>query len=192
VVALNTGHYQSDFELDREKIIQAATSDNEDDKYLLWLSRRSGTVCVQERDAFLNGSDAHIHWTHYKGTTGNLAFIIEIADMEDDKPVGTLYEIDYDVHAEHVEKASHRISTVLLSFENGDRLRFPYEKLSGKLHLIREKYGEIVGSLREPKDEHALQVLLKEERDVRHRFPAHSFAMYIKRLSRSKKIVSLT
>lgn len=49
VMKQNTGFYQSDFEIDKEIIHEAAASPDREDRTLLWLSRPSGTHCFRER-----------------------------------------------------------------------------------------------------------------------------------------------
>mgnify|MGYP006922429098 CR=1 FL=1 len=49
----HTQHFQSDFDIDRETLKQAAKSPNPEDKKQLWLCRPAGTWCLRERDTFL-------------------------------------------------------------------------------------------------------------------------------------------
>ena len=106
VMEQNTKHYKTDFEYDKEMFISAAQSKEPDDKTMLWLSRESGTQCVQEREAFISGSEAHGSWTYFQGRRNIAAFAVEIAGMKGGRPVGTLYELDFDRHAERVKRAA--------------------------------------------------------------------------------------
>lgn len=65
VMKQNTGFYQSDFEIDKKIIHEAAASPDREDKTLLWLSRPSGTHCFRERDVF---SKTPAHTTHGSST----------------------------------------------------------------------------------------------------------------------------
>ena len=47
VMKQNTGFYQSDFEIDKKIIHEAAASPAREDRTLLWLSRPSGTHCFR-------------------------------------------------------------------------------------------------------------------------------------------------
>lgn len=53
ILKQNTGFYQSDFDIDKSIITQAAASPHKEDKTLLWLCRPMGTHCFRERDVFL-------------------------------------------------------------------------------------------------------------------------------------------
>lgn len=184
VLKLNTKHYQSDFKYDRESITKAAGSPESGDKHLLWLSRESGTWCFNEREVFISGSEAHIAWTYYQGLEQNIAaFAVEIVGTKDGKPVGTLYELGYNSHAEHVKKAALPVNAVSLIFEDGSTKCFPYERISGNWQSVQNTHGNITDMRYEIADEAALQALLKQDRVARSRFPARSFNGYIKRLS---------
>ena len=50
VMKQNTGFYQSDFEIDKQIIAEAAAKPGREDRTLLWLCRPSGTHCFRERD----------------------------------------------------------------------------------------------------------------------------------------------
>jgi sporulation protein YlmC with PRC-barrel domain len=187
VVERNTKHYQTDFEYDRDMFIAAAQSADPGDKTLLWLSRESGTQCVQEREAFISGSEGHVSWTYYRGSRNIAAFAAEIAGMENGKPVGTLYELDFDRHAEHVKRAALLIAGVTLTFEDGSVKRFPYEKIKGNWARIQNQYGRLADCRYEVADEGALKALLQQESAARRKYPARSFAAYLQKLAAPEK-----
>ena len=58
IMKQNTAFYQSDFDIDRRILREAAARPAAEDKRLLWFSRPSGTCCVRERDVFLQGDKA--------------------------------------------------------------------------------------------------------------------------------------
>lgn len=62
VMKQNTGFYQSDFEIDKKIIHEAAASPDREDRTLLWLSRPSGTHCFRERDVFLKDTRPYNTW----------------------------------------------------------------------------------------------------------------------------------
>ncbi len=183
VVERNTKHYKTDFEYDKEMFISAAKSKEPDDKNMLWLSRESGTQCVQEREAFIAGSEAHCSWTYYQGRRNIAAFAVEIAGMEGGRPVGTLYELDFDRHAERVKRAA----LLTLTFEGGDVKRFPHCKVNGRWSSLQNQYGKLEDRRYEVADEAALQALLQRERGERSKYPERSFAAYLQRLAAPEK-----
>jgi hypothetical protein len=182
VMERNTKHYQSDFEYDKEMFIAAAESAEPGDKNMLWLSRESGTHCVSERSAFIAGSEAHTTWTYYQGAPNIAAFAVEITGTADGKPVGTLYELDYSRHAEHVKRAALPLTDVTLTFADGNERRFPYEKIKGNWSSTQNQYGRITACVYEVADESALQSLLKQESAERRKYPVRSIAAYLQKL----------
>lgn len=50
IMRQNTAFFQSDFDIDKEILREAAARSAAEDKQLLWLSRPSGTYCFRERD----------------------------------------------------------------------------------------------------------------------------------------------
>ena len=65
----NTKYYQSDFEIDKKILKEAAESPVKAGQTLLWLSRTHGTHCFKERDVFLRNSYAYHTWLHYAPDT---------------------------------------------------------------------------------------------------------------------------
>ena len=50
VVQKHTKHYQSDFEIDREMLTEAADRQEQQDKTFIWLCRTAGTWLLLERN----------------------------------------------------------------------------------------------------------------------------------------------
>ena len=59
ILKQNTGFYQSDYDIDKSIITQAAARQHKEDKTLLWLCRPTGTHCFRERDVFLKDTAPH-------------------------------------------------------------------------------------------------------------------------------------
>jgi hypothetical protein len=60
IMLTNTLHYQTDFEIDKKILRNAAKSRHSDEKKLLWMSRSSGTHCLREREVFIKDTSAII------------------------------------------------------------------------------------------------------------------------------------
>lgn len=84
ILKQNTGFYQSDFDIDKSIITQAAASPQKEDKTLLWLCRPMGTHCFRERDVFLKDTAPHNTWRFYREQTSDriLAYAIELTGTE--------------------------------------------------------------------------------------------------------------
>ena len=64
VMKQNTAFYQSDFEIDKEILQEAAQRPAIEDRRLLWFSRPSGTCCFRERDVFLDRKSTRLNSSH--------------------------------------------------------------------------------------------------------------------------------
>ena len=121
ILKQNTGFYQSDFDIDKSIITQAAASPQKEDKTLLWLCRPMGTHCFRERDVFLKDTAPHNTWRFYREQTSDriLAYAIELTGTEHGKVKGNLYELDYAKHYERVKDKELAADTVRLNTVHG-------------------------------------------------------------------------
>lgn len=95
ILKQNTGFYQSDFDIDKSIITQAAASPHKEDKTLLWLCRPMGTHCFRERDVFLKDTAPHNTWRFYREQTSDriLAYAIELTGTEYGKIKPSLFAL---------------------------------------------------------------------------------------------------
>lgn len=103
IMKQNTKSYQSDFDIDRKILIDAAKNTDTvalRERTYLWMSRTCGTWCVKERDVFLEPTYAHNIWNYYADETSQkiLAYAVEVTGMESKKVLGNLYPLDYRKH----------------------------------------------------------------------------------------------
>lgn len=163
----NTRYYQSDFEIDKEILKEAAGSTVKADRTLLWLSRTHGTHCLRERDVFLKNSRAYHTWLYYAGQAHEhvLAYVVEITGKSDGKLTGSLYSLNYGMHCRHVEEAALPVDHIKVIYEHGERI-VP----AGQCIPIWEDthLGKTVHFEEQPKDPDILERLLLEERIKRH------------------------
>lgn len=188
IMRQNTAFYQSDFEIDKEIIRKAAASPAAGDKRLLWLSRPSGTYCFRERDVFLKDTRQHNTWRFYGEQTRNhiLAYAVTITGTEDGKVKGSLYELDYPQHFQHVAKQALPADTVTLHYEHGSRTKPVTQRFDGSPD---PQLGEFVRGETQPNDPDALRYLLNEEQRGRERlkpgdFKEHTAALHDSRIRR--------
>lgn len=171
VMEINTEHYKSDFQYDREMFQKAAQHPDAENTRLLWLSRSSGTECFYERDAYLNESYAHHSWLyHTESRDGILAYAVEITGMEGGRVMGNLYELDAQQHAAKVERDSLPAAFVTLKFEDGAWGRYPYEEYDKRKYGLIDLHGKILDKRLEPQDEDVLQARLHEARREREKY----------------------
>lgn len=163
---LNTEHYQTDFEYDKEIIRDAANSSDPLNKTLLWLSRPCGTECFLERKAYVEGTYAHYAWKFYDEQTNDniIAFAIEIKGIKGEDVIGDLYQLDYHEHCNRIKKDAFPASTVDLEYADR-KITIPYEPyFTGKMDYDGLKKYVIL-----PADLKALESRLKVANAERQR-----------------------
>lgn len=188
VMRQNTRHYQSDFEYDKATIQKAAGSRDPEEKNLLWMSRDAGTWCFQERDLLIRDSEAFLVWSNYEASSENIiAFQVEVSGARDGKVMGSLYEMDYRGHLEHLKRAALPAATVQITFEDGSQRRFDYEDYHARRNAISLKYGDVIGYRLEPENPGALETAMRREQAARQRLKPGNFERDLARLSGSRK-----
>ena len=122
IMRQNTAFFQSDFDIDKEILREAAARSAAEDKQLLWLSRPSGTYCFRERDVFLKDTRQHNTWKYYGEQTNDtvLAYAVELTGKENGKLMGNLYELDYPQHFRRVAEKSVPADNYTLIYEHGE------------------------------------------------------------------------
>ena len=123
VMKQNTAFYQSDFEIDKEILQEAAQRPAIEDRRLLWFSRPSGTCCFRERDVFLKETRQNITWCFYGEQTRDniLAYAVELKGTERGKLKGDLFMLDYQQHFKEVAEKSVPADNYTLIYEGGER-----------------------------------------------------------------------
>lgn len=156
IMRINTRSYQSDFEWDRETLLDAAANvDNVPlrDRTYLWMSHPCGTWCVKEKDVFLEPACAYNIWSYYAGETSQriLAYAVEVMGMEDKKAVGNLYPLDYRKHVESVKDAAIPADRIRMVYEKGERFENRKKPLSKQDDAVfgRYRFSEYMPNNRE-------------------------------------------
>lgn len=174
VMKQNTGFYQSDFEIDKKIIHEAAASPDREDRTLLWLSRPSGTHCFRERDVFLKDTRPYNTWKFHGEQTRDriLAYAVELTGRERGKIRGNLYELDYAAHFRHIREQALPADTVTLFYERGERSQPTGKYFSGSPD---PQYGAFLRFEVQPNAPEALRDLLQEERRSREQLSPGDF-----------------
>ena len=185
IMRINTRSYQSDFERDRETLMDAA--ENADtvplrDRIYLWMSRPCGTWCVKEKDVFLEPACAYNIWSYYAGETSQriLAYAVEVMGMEDKKAVGNLYPLDYRKHVESVKNAAIPADRIRMVYEKGERFENRKKPLSKQDDAVfgRYRYSEYV-----PNDREAWEAALYQEERKREKMRCGKIEDHIRKLA---------
>lgn len=185
IMRQNTGFYQSDFEIDKKILQEAADSPAAGDKVFLWLSRSAGTHCFKERDVFLKDTAAHNTWIFHGEQTHSrvLAYTVEITDNEKGKLTGNLYEHDFRQHYKHVADHSLPADSVTLIYEHGSREQPAKQRFDAHPdpQLGKFEYFEA-----KPNDPDALHDLLREEKRSRDKLKTGNLETHITALHDSR------
>lgn len=185
IMKQNTAFYQSDFDIDRRILREAAARPAAEDKRLLWFSRPSGTCCVRERDVFLQGTRQHNTWRFYGEQTRDkiLAYAVELTGTERGKIKGNLYELDYPQHFREVIGKSVAADNYTLIYEHGERSQPAGQYFDGNPDPQLGKFERFEA---QPNDPEALNDLLREQRHSREQLKPGDFKEHIAALHESR------
>ena len=185
IMKQNTAFYQSDFDIDRRILREAAARPAAEDKRLLWFSRPSGTCCVRERDVFLQGTRQHNTWRFYGEQTRDkiLAYAVELTGTERGKIKGNLYELDYPQHFREVIGKSVAADNYTLIYEHGERSQPAGQYFDGNPDPQLGKFERFEA---QPNDPEALNDLLREQRHSRKQLKPGDFKEHIAALHESR------
>lgn len=194
IMRQNTAFFQSDFDIDKEILREAAARSAAEDKKLLWLSRPSGTYCFRERDVFLKDTRQHNTWKYYGEQTNDtvLAYAVELTGKENGKLMGTLYELDYPQHFRRVAEKSVPADNYTLIYEHGERTQPAGAYFDGNPDPQLGKFERFEA---QPNDPEALRQVLREERKSRETLTpgdlkAHIDALHDSRIEREARRVA--
>jgi len=171
VMEINTEHYKTDFQYDKEMFLKAAANPDADNTRLLWMSRPSGTWCFKERDVLLKETHASHTWSYYADTKDTiLAYAVDITGMENGKVIGNLYELDYRRHVEQLKRSALPTASVNVKFQDGAQRRYSYADYDKQWYGLQAQYGKITETRYEPEHEGSLQQLLKQAHEERQKY----------------------
>lgn len=165
VVRTNTHSYQEDFQFDVQKLTKAALARYTEDRTFYWMSRPCGTWCLNERDIFIRDTFDHHAWTTYENEADKIkAFCVAVTGLDQGKPLGTIYPIDYKTQVPRIKKIALPAEAVILTLSEGQTVSIPCDRVTGGLGQLRKQYGTIEHFRYTVRDEHELQALIFSER----------------------------
>ena len=166
IMELHTQHYKDDFDMDKELIPSLGASDEPEDRRLLWMSRPCGTYTLREWEVYLEDSHANKVWKFYHEQTKDpvLAYALSIKEVQDGKVIGNIYPLDYAEHVERVKLLTCPIGKVAVLFEDGARIKIPYQNQSQLINELMPVHGKPQSITGLPESERELAIILKRER----------------------------
>lgn len=178
VVQKHTKHYQSDFEIDREMLTEAADRQEQQDKTFIWLCRTAGTWLLLERNTLLKDTREFNTFSFYAEQTSDpiLAFVVEVIGGAQGSVMGNIYALDYMAHYKHIQTASLKSETVVMQYEHGYRTQSADDRISGYPDM---EYGKLQSIQYQPHSQEELTGLLWNERQKRKCFKEGDSSAYI-------------
>ncbi|MDR2559198.1 MAG: hypothetical protein LBC86_06615 [Oscillospiraceae bacterium] len=160
IVDNNNYYYKTDLCYDIEKLQTA----NANEKYFLFLSRESGTYFFNERDIYVKDTYPHNTWLNHSERDRVKAFSVEVTRFGA-KPVGNIFEIDYELHREHIRANVQNPVSVTITYQppysnNNAEQQFGYEDYIKNSKNINSEYGKILTEHYNVGDEEKLAEIL--------------------------------
>lgn len=169
VVQKHTRHYQSDFEIDKKMLREAAGHQDKQDNVFLWLCRTAGTWLLSERNVFLKDTSENNIFNYYaEQSSGSvLAFAVKVKKAVGDAVIGDIYVLDYPAHDRHIQSVGLSAETVILRYERGERI-MKADAVPGACPDM--EYGKLMSIRYLPHKQEELEELLWRERQERERY----------------------
>jgi hypothetical protein len=165
VVSRNTAFYKEDFEIDKQIFRRAAASDEPDEKRLLWLSRKCGTQCLNEREAYIRDTRDFNTWQYYAQQTDEpiIAYVVEPYHLNGEKVIGNLYKLDYREHATEMAKKAVPVGDKEVIFKDGFVAQVAINTRLGEISKLIEEHGTISNQIASAKRPERLSDVLSEQ-----------------------------
>ncbi len=185
VVQRNTEFYKSDFNYDIAVLQNAARAHGIADRSFCWMSRRSGTWCLKEREIFLRGTGAFSTWTYYEtAAAGIQAYRIAVTGCREDTVIGDIFPLNYTEHVRRVKQNALPIQFITASFQDGSIMTMEHDEYCRGKAALQARHGQITEVVYFPKSETELTHILllehrlelskrKQTKDVSIRNPVH-------------------
>ena len=104
IVENHVEHYKSDFDFDKEILLNAVKKESREESTYIWLCRTTGTWLLRERNVFIRDTSENNTFRFYAEQTSDniLAYVVEIKGMDGNTVVGNIYTLDYLRYYRHV------------------------------------------------------------------------------------------
>ncbi len=170
IVSENTHHYQSDFTYDKARLTAAMLETSQENRTFLWMSRPCGTLCVLEREAFIQETPAHIVWTHgdyvFEAEKIRAYRVIVAPGREGAFVLGAVKPLNYGEQVQRVKQNAIPAQSVELVFEDGEARVMPYGDYSRGFRSLIAAHGRIEQIHYKVEDEGELANILRTERMI--------------------------
>ncbi|GHU91107.1 hypothetical protein FACS1894202_11980 [Clostridia bacterium] len=184
--------HTNDWHIDSEALYRAATSDDLNDRRLVWHVCSSGTHLESERDVFISESWAHSCMTSYREDEPDMfGYVVEVTGRgEKGVVIGNVYEVgDYAEYAKHLRDAALPCVTVTLTYseewgENAGRaITVSDSEYDSNRYKLTNESGDVINVRLNPIHESRLQDVLRDERNKRMSYPIGSQTAHLHKVT---------
>jgi len=175
-------HYPNDWNIDKEALQEAATSNDPEQKRLIWHVCSFGTHLKVERDTFIRDTGAFDHMTNYRQDDPDMfGYVVEITGMDGQIIKGNIFEVgDYAKYAQHIRDVAEPLESLTLIYSDewganaGKAVNVSRREYDNDRHRFMSESGNVVEKVYHPQDKVRLAGLISKERSKRMALPIAS------------------
>jgi hypothetical protein len=185
-------HYPNDWNIDKRTLHKAASSDNPEDKRLMWHVCGYGTHLNTERDTFIKDTGAYNTWVGYRQRDEDMfGYVIEVAGYDDGIIKGNVFEVgDYYNHSLYVRDTALLCDCVSLTYSDawgvnaGKTITVPRYEYNDDRHRLMSESGNVTAIRYHPWEAMTkMSELLRHERARRMALPMGSTGELLRKMA---------
>ena len=135
----NVKDYQSDFDIDKDIFLQGYEEKNQD---FIWFTRPSGTGCVKEKDAYINGTYGFNECIYFLKDPSVNAYFVHVDGKTEDKLVGSILAVNAQQLWKEIMENRVKAEAVQVIPKEGEPFIVPYDRYNHEAPQYGRKYGE--------------------------------------------------
>jgi hypothetical protein len=184
-------YYPNDWKIDIDELRRYAMNKNFDERRVIWHVCSTGTHIKPERNVFIRDSGDYEYMTDYHQDDPDMfGYYIEVTGRDGQRITGNVYDVgDYANFANHVRLTALPLDSVTLTYSDdwgvkaGKTITIPRNEYDNDRHRVMWDDGKVIDFQPNPKNEHELLKILRDERAYRMSFPIGSMEGHLKKLS---------
>lgn len=172
IISKNTKLYQSDFDIDRKKILEELNPQHP--KSYIWMSRRCGTQCIDCRIALIRDTSSNIEFLYYAHSKDDsiLPYLITPKRLDGDTVMGTMQLCSMEKLLDVVKRNSCEPMEVRIKVKKESESKPESYSFPCSSELLREGdicgkiYYKLVNLLKTEKFEYHMEYIPEREFDI--------------------------
>lgn len=142
IVTRTTQYYQNDFLIDCQRLRDAVSLSNMEDRIFYWMARPNGTWLVPEREAFFRDSGGYTIWTHYADAPTEIkACRVAVTGQKNGEVTGSVQPFNYAEQVKRIMRAAIPAVAVEVQFYSGEKIEVTPDYLRSHQEQIFWDYG---------------------------------------------------